>query len=404
MDIDLRPISPDRLGEFLVPIATAFGITIGPERIERFGAVPELRYLLGACEGDAIVGSTGAFTFDMTVPGGAAVETSGLTIVAVLPTHRRRGILRRMMRRHLDDARAQGYALAALFASEGGIYGRFGYGMAAFRAEIDVRRERTRYSHAWPVEGRVRLVGEAEAEATFPAIWDRVRASRPGMLSRSAPWWRARRILDPEVLRAGRPPLQRALLSIDGRPAGYALYRLAGSVSAAHPDIPVDVVEAMGDSPAAVRAIWRYLFDLDALDSVRAAQLPVDHPLLHLLAEPARLGTRLRDGLWVRLVDVGAALSRRRLGEGRPLVLEVEDAFCPWNTGRYRLAGGAVERTGKGPDLALDADALGAVYLGGVRLTELAEAGRVIERTPGAVSRADAMFRADLYPWCPEIF
>jgi predicted N-acetyltransferase YhbS len=121
MDIDIRPIPPERLGELLVPITTVFGVAQSPERIDRIGAVPELRYLLGACEGDAIVGSTGAFTFDMTVPGGAAVETSGLTIVAVLPTHRRRGILRRMMRRHLDDARAHGFALAALFASEGGI-------------------------------------------------------------------------------------------------------------------------------------------------------------------------------------------------------------------------------------------------------------------------------------------
>ena len=404
MDIDLRLVPPDRFEDLFVPITTVFGVPPVPERIGRFRAVPELEYLLGACEGDAIVGSTGAFTFDMTVPGGAAVETSGLTMVAVLPTHRRRGILRRMMRAHLDDARAQGFALAALFASEGGIYGRFGYGMAAFRAEIDVRRERTAFTRPGPTEGRVRLVGEAEAAATFPAIWDRVRASRPGMLSRSAAWWRARRLFEPDALRAGRPPLHRALLSIDGRPAGYAIYRLAGTASTQSPDLPVDVVEAMGDSPEATRAIWRYLFDLDALDSVRASQLPIDHPLLHLLAEPARLGTRLRDGLWIRLVDVGAALSGRRLGEGPPLVLEVEDAFCPWNTGRYRLAGGAVERTGEGPDLSLDADALGAAYLGGVRLTELAQAGRVVERTPGAVSRADALFRGDLYPWCPEIF
>jgi predicted acetyltransferase len=224
------------------------------------------------------------------------------------------------------------------------------------------------------------------------------------MLSRSAAWWRVRRLFEPDALRAGRPLLQRALLSIDGRPAAYAIYRLAGTLTTQHPDIPVDVVEAMGDSPAAVSAIWRYLFDLDVLESVRATQLPVDHPLFHLLAEPARLAARLRDGLWVRLVDVGAALSRRRLGEGPPLVLEVDDVFCPWNTGRYRLTGGAVERTGAEADLALDAGALGAVYLGGVRVTELAQAGRVIERTPGAASRADALFRADLYPWCPEIF
>ncbi len=106
----------------------------------------------------------------------------------------------------------------------------------------------------------------------------------------------------------------------------------------------------------------------------------------------------------MRLVDVGAALSRRGWREGPPLVIEVEDAFCPWNTGRYRLAGGLAERTSAEPDLTLDVDALGAAYLGGVGLTQLAQAGRVVERTPGALARADAQLRADLSPWCPEIF
>jgi predicted acetyltransferase len=407
MQVDVRSIPRERLAELLVPINTAFGVTNSPERIERVAALPELQLLLGACEGDAIVGSTGAFTFDMTVPGGVAVETSGLTVVAVLPTHRRRGILRRMMRAHLDEAHRRGQVLAALFASEGGIYGRFGYGLAALRGEIDLRKERTAFAGGVPRiphDGRFRLVGEAEAAAVLPAIWERVRLTRPGMLSRSGAWWRARRLADPEALRAGRTPLQRVVLETDGRPSAYALYRLGNTFTTQHADISVDIVEAMGDSPAGVRALWRYLFEIDVLASYKATQLPVDHPLLFLLAEPARMQLQLRDGLWVRLVDVGAALSRRGWREGPPLVIQVEDAFCPWNTGRYRLAGGAAERTDAAPDLALDADALGAVYLGAFGLTQLAQAGRVEELTPGALARADARFQADLAPWCPEIF
>src|SRR5262249_12529254 len=135
-----------------------------------------------------------------------------------------------------------------------------------------------------------------------------------------------------------------------------------------------------------------------------ATLLPPDHPLLFLLAEPARLHLRLADGLWVRLVDVGAALSRRGHGEGPPLVIEVDDAFCPWNTGRYRLAGGVVRRPGAEPDLVLDVEALGAAFLGGFSLAQLAQTGRVAERVPGALRRADTLFRSDLHPWCPEIF
>jgi len=375
-----------------------------PAHIDRVRSLPELDYRIGAFDGDAIVGGAGSFTFDMTAPGGAAIETAGLTLVAVLPTHRRRGILLRMMRRHLDDARARGQAVAALFASEGGIYGRFGYGMASISGDVDLPRGHTAFVGPAAPPSRARLVGEVEAAALFPPIWDRVRPGTPGMLSRSDAWWRTRRLADPESLRGGRGPLNRVLLEIDGRPAAYALYRFAAAVGHRDPGTPLDVIEAIGSFPEATRALWRYLLDVDIVASYRATHLPPDHPLVFLLAEPRRLGMRLRDALWVRLVDVRAALSRRGYGEGGPLVIEVEDAFCPWNTGRYRIAGGSAERTDDAPDLAFDADALGAVYLGGAGFTQLAAAGRVIERRPGALGQGDTLFRGDRAPWCPEIF
>ena len=404
MAIAIRPVPPERAAEFLVPLSTAFGSAPAPERADRIRAIPELEVRLGAYDGDAIVGSAGSYTFDLTVPGGVAVETAGLTMVAVLPTHRRRGILRELMRSHLDQARQRGQAVAALFASEGPIYGRFGYGMASLGGAIEVPRHRATFARPADPGGPVRLVSEAEAVATFPSIWERVRLERPGMLSRSEGWWRVRRTSDPEWLRAGRPPLQRALLEIDGRPAAYALYRFSEPFGQIDKDLALDVVEAIGDTPAATRGIWRYLLDVDLIACVRARQLPLDHPLLFLLAEPRALQMHVDHGLWVRLVDVEAALSRRGYTEGEPVVIEVGDAFCPWNAGRYRLAGGAAERTAADPDLALDVDALGAVYLGGFGFTALSQAGRVVELRPGALRRADALFRGDRAPWCPEIF
>jgi predicted acetyltransferase len=405
MPIEIRDVRDDELAAYFSPITTAFGLPLlAAERGERLAGTPEFQSRFGAFDGGALVGSAGAFFFDLTVPGGVAIDTAGLTLVAVLPTHRRRGVLTSMMRRHLDEARARGLCLAALYASEATIYGRFGYGIAALNMQTDLPREHGAFLDASATPGRVRLVDEAEAVATFPAIWDRVRLDTPGMLSRSASWWRTRRISDPDWIRAGRPPLQRALLEIDGRPEAYALYRFSAPFMYGTASVSLDVLESVAASPEGTRAMWRYLCDVDMVSSIRATLLPIDHPLPFLLRDPRRLQPRVSDGLWVRLVDVGAALSRRGYGDGDPLVLEVDDAFCPWNRGRYRLAGGAAERTDAAPDLALDASALASAYLGAFGFDQLARAGRVIERRPGAIRRADALFRGERAPWCPEIF
>lgn len=404
MSIEIRPVSAERTADILVPIATAFGLPLSPERVDRIRLLPELDVRLAAFEGDAVVGGAGSFTFEMTVPGGVAVETAGLTVVGVLPTHRRRGILRSMMRRHLDDAHRRGQAVAALFASEGGIYGRFGYGLASLAGDIDLPRHHTAFIGPSAPPCRVRLVGEGEATSVFAEIWERVRLHTPGMLSRSEAWWRLRRTSDPEALRGGRPPLQRALVEIDGKPAAYALYRFAATVAHRDAGTPIDVVEAVGAWPEATRAVWRYLLDIDIAASFRAMLLPVDHPLLSMLVEPRRLAMRLHEALWVRLVDVGAALAKRGYGPGHHLVLEVTDDFCPWNTGRYRLEGPSVSRTDESPDVALPVDSLGAAYLGAFTFAQLALAGRAVERRPGGLYRADMMFRGERMPWCPEIF
>jgi predicted acetyltransferase len=164
------------------------------------------------------------------------------------------------------------------------------------------------------------------------------------------------------------------------------------------------VAEAIGADPAALAEIWRYLLDIDWIATIASWLIPPDHPLFFVLAQTRRMRYRLGDGLWVRLLDVGAALSGRTYPQDGELVFAVRDAFCPWNEGRWRLAGGEASRTDTDADLALDVSALGSAFLGGIRFEQLAQGGHVEELRPGAIERADGMFRHGLHPWCPEIF
>jgi predicted acetyltransferase len=240
-----------------------------------------------------------------------------------------------------------------------------------------------------------------EALALFPQVYDRVAAETPGMFVRSREWWEQRTLADSEWRREGGGELAFAVLELDGRPEAYAVYRLNFSYTDGVPTGKTVVIEAVGATPAATAAVWRYLLDIDWMETVEAELLPIDHPLHLLLLEQNRMKFRVGDGLWVRPVDVGAALAARSYSGDGKLVLEVSDAFCPWNEGRYALDGSTTKAP---PDLRLTVDALGSAYLGGFSFSDLARAGRVEEAKEGAVARADALFRTDRKPWCPEIF
>jgi predicted acetyltransferase len=166
----------------------------------------------------------------------------------------------------------------------------------------------------------------------------------------------------------------------------------------------LEVVEAIGTTPEATAETWRFLLDVDWYATLEASLLPVDHPLFLLLSNPRRLRYRMGDGLWARLVDVGAALSGRAYAGDGSVVFEVRDAVCPRNEGRWKLEGGTAARTDERADLVLDVDTLGSAYLGAVPFAQLRDALRVEERTDGAVERADTIFGWCPLPWCPEIF
>jgi len=340
----------------------------------------------------------------MSVPGGASIPTAGVTVVGVLPTHRRRGLLTDLMRAQLADCRDRGEAAAYLWASEGTIYGRFGYGLASRIGAVSLARDRAQFAQPFEPRGAVRLVEPGEAARLFPPLHEQMRIERPGMFERSAIWWETRRLYDDPARRQGGGPLQRALLELDGVPAGYALYRVKPEWQSGVNTGTVTIVEALAPTPEATRELWRWLLDFDWTSQFSADLLPLDHPLFLLLAEPRRLQFRVTDGVWVRLVDVGAALSARAYaGEGE-IVLDVGDAFLPENAGRWRVTPAGAERTQAAAELRLDVTGVGSVYLGGFGFTDLVRACRADELVPGAAARADALFRTTVQPWCSEIF
>jgi predicted acetyltransferase len=238
----------------------------------------------------------------------------------------------------------------------------------------------------------------------FPPVWDAVRASTPGFFARPPAWWEHRIVHDPQDQRGGAGRKRFVVHETAGEVDGYAFYRHKGTWEEGVPTGTLLVREVIGATPHAIRELWRYLLDIDVMQTISAGLLPPDHPLLLLLSEPRRTKYRLGDGIWVRLVDVGAALSGRGYASDGRVVFDVRDAFCPWNEGGWKLEGGEASRTDDEPDLRLDVTGLGSVFLGGFTFAELLQACRTEELRPGAVADADAMFRTDVAPWCPEIF
>lgn len=403
-DIDVRTVGDaDEFRQAFLAIGQYFGMDPDAESIDVFSKVLPHERMHAAFDDGRIVGGAGAFPFELSVPGGR-LRCAGTTVVGVAPTHRRRGVLRSMMRAQLDDVHERGEPIASLWAAEEPIYGRFGFGRAAFCGDATVRKERVAFARELERRGTVRLVDVEEARETFPPLWDALARERPGMFSRSPEWWETRTLRDPADRRNGAGPKRFALLELDGAPAGYAIYRHQMSFEAGVSSGKIVVVEAIATSPQATAELWRYLLDIDWVAAIDVHLIPPDHPLFFLLAEPRRMRYQSLDSIWMRLVDVGAALSGRTYGAGDALVFDVADAFCPWNEGTWRLADGVAERTDAAPDVRLDVRELGAAYLGAIGFAQLAQGGNVEELTAGAFEHADAVFRSGLAPWCPEIF
>ena len=391
-----EPLTEDLFDAAWASIEDSFGAAPHPadRAVERDTVVPE-RFLV-VRDGAEVVATSGAFPLRMTVPGGAAAPVAGVTWVGVRSTHRRRGLLTTMMAALLREAHERGEAFAALWASEAAIYQRFGYGPASWALQVTVPRG-AGVNRQVPAGGLRRVAPDA---AVLAPVHDAVAAVTPGMPARDDAWWRAR-LHDAEHSRSGASPLQ-CLVTDDG--TGYALYATAMSWSEGRPDGEVRVRELLAATPDAHARLWRHLLDLD-LTARTTARVAADDRLLQLLAEPRGAVARVVDGLWVRPVDVGAVLGARAYAAEVDVVLEVDDAACPWNAGRWRLSGGPAgavcARTTDAADLAVGAADLGAALLGGTPLRTRA----VDERRPGALAAAStALGAVGAGPYCPMVF
>jgi predicted acetyltransferase len=355
-----------------------------------------------AYDGDHPVATAADFPFRLTVPGGE-LSAGGVTWVATLPSHRRQGILTQLMRRELDDLHERGEPLAMLWASEAAIYGRFGYGSSAPTVQMDADQAQFALRGSPPPQGRARIVDLASAVEPCMRIYETVRPTVPGFTARSREWWETYRLGDPEHWRDGASPKYVTLIELDGTPVAYVIYRVKQIWEGGVGRSQLKLVEALAMSAAAERELWRFVFGVDLIARVQGRIDPVS-PLFLMVVDPRSLRLRITEGLWLRLVDVEAALAGRSYATDESIVLDVHDAFCEWNNGRWRVGRDGVTRTEDDPDLELDVTDLASVYLGGFTFARLLAADRVRELKDGAVVRADDLFRTVRSPYCPEDF
>ncbi|MEU3455728.1 GNAT family N-acetyltransferase [Micromonospora sp. NPDC006766] len=388
-------------------LGLAFHDDLDPELLEIERATFEPERSLLVRDGGTAVAHAGAFTRELTVPG-AAVPAAHVTQVGVAPTHRRRGLLTGLMRRQLREVRDAGREpVAVLWASEGRIYPRFGYGLAAQRLTLRCETTELRLPEPTSAEGTLRLGRPAAHQAELARLYDRVRAGRPGWSSRDERWW-AYVLADVKARRGGAT--ERRVLLHEG-PAGldgYALYRTKEEWAPGGPRGEVRVTEVVAADPDAYLALWRLLLSVDLTRRLSYGRAAVDEPLLRLVNEPRQLGAHLEDALWVRIVNVPAALAARRYASDVDVVVEVTDELLPENAGRWRLVGGPsgaeCTATSAPAGLACDVRALGELYLGGAGLGALAAAGRVRELVPGSVAAAGPAFGWHRAPAPMEVF
>lgn len=407
----VRPVTDAEFPEFCRTFHEALlAAPVDEDRLESLRARTDLDRALAAFDGDRIVGTALAFSFEATLPGGSR-PVAGVSAVGVLPTHRRRGVLTALMRRQLHDIHERGEeAVATLFASEGGIYGRFGYGLGSLLGTVTIRRgEGVLRADAPRDPGlRLRMAAPAEVRAEMARVHAAARSGRVGEFHRDGEWWDRlfRRFGERH---SGYGPAKCVVAEDGAGPAGYALYRTREGYDAhGNADGALEVLELHATRTAALVQLWEFLLNRDLVGSVTADLRPVDDPLLYLLADRHRARWTPGTGFWGRLVDLPRALSERSYAAPVDVVVEVSDAVCPWNRGRWRLVvqGGSAHcaRTDRDAALSLDVEVLSSAYLGGEPLTGYAAAGLVRQSRPEAVLELSAALTTPAAPHCSVIF
>ncbi|HEV2783822.1 MAG TPA: GNAT family N-acetyltransferase [Actinophytocola sp.] len=400
--LTIRTLTDADLPAFSAVLASAFLIDHNDDFLASERTVFEPARSHGVFDGAEMIGSGQLLTRRLVVPGAGPIPAAAVTSIGVAPGHRRRGVLSMIMRTQLAGLHETGEPIAALWASEGGIYGRFGYGLATQYVRLALPRGAAFRRDVEVDPAPVRELPREQALPLIRKIYESVWADRVGYLDRTDGAWDYH-LFDAEPSRRGQTAYRFAV-----HPEGYAVYRTRQEWQDRGPRSPVTVRTLVAANPPAYAAICRYVLDIDLVGEV-TMRLAVDEPLVHMLADSRAAVRTMFDALWVRLVDVDRALAARRYAVPVDVVLEVADELCPWNAGRWRLAVGEdgraeVERSAADPDLALGVEALGAAYLGGTRLATLAAAGRVRELRRGALARTSLAFLHDREPGCLEDF
>ncbi|MER8085881.1 GNAT family N-acetyltransferase [Streptomyces sp. NPDC058316] len=416
MRLDVRAITESEFPGWLQALNTGFlrpPVVTGEEVAGRLPHT-DLARTQGAFDGGRCVATFRSFAQELTVVGGATVRADAVSNVTVSPTHRRRGLLSRMMAADLAAAKERGDVVATLIAAEYPIYGRFGFGPATWTTEWEIDVPRAGLDPRWsgPAAsdgGRIDLVTGADVRKLGPALHDRLRARQHGAVNRDTRWWEVNTGENPTGPGTWTEPFYALYSNADGEVDGLIAYRADDHWSdAKQPLNRATVLGQIAVTPAAERALWHFVCSIDWISTVRTGRRAPDDLLPLLLPDPraARIVTQA-DWLWVRVLDVVRALEARTYAVPGALTLDIHDS-TGLTAGRYRLdaseSGATCVPTTAGADLALDVRELGALYLGDESPVRLAALGRIEELTPGAVARAEGMFRAARRPWCPDVF
>ncbi|WP_128379865.1 GNAT family N-acetyltransferase [Streptomyces cavernae] len=413
-DIDVRPVTEADIPDWIRALNTGFLRTPAVRDTEiadrRSYMIPE-RTLGAFDEGGRCVATFRSFSQQLTAVGGGFVPADAVSNVTVTATHRRRGLLTRMMTKDLTAAKERGDVVATLIAAEYPIYGRFGFGPATHTAEwtVDVPRTGLDPRRPGPDEGRIDLVDGADVRKLGPELHERYRRLQPGAINRDERWWQVETGVVQLDRRPWTEPFHAVYRGADGEVAGLLRYKVDDHWGdAKQPLNTATVLDLVAVTPAAERALWHYLCSVDWVVTVKSGMRPADDLLPHLLPDPraARI-TTVADWLWVRILDVVEALQARTYDTDGTLVLEVIDRLG-LSAGRYRLEAGpdgaSCAPTREDAELTLDVGELSALWLGDASAVRLAALGRVREERPGAVAVAERLLRTARRPFCPDGF
>lgn len=402
MAIEVRGITEEEYPAWIKAMANGFGSQETDEEVEEMRAETEVERAIASFDKGKVVGTTGAFSFELTLPGRRAIPFAAVTGVTVRTTHRRRGVLTSMMRHQLGDVKERGEALAGLYASESVIYGRFGYGPATYGAPFEIETRWGEFARPVAMDG-LDIIDAESAAKILPEAYERFRREVPGDVTRTKFWW-DNLFKDKEKSRDGASARFYAVHETKGEVDGFATWRVKGDWANWLPGNSVLVHDVVALNSRAEHALWRLLLDVDLARKV-TGWAQIDHPLRGLLADPRRIQVKaVVDQEWLRLIDVPKALVARAYEGSDHLVIEVRDDFTGFAAGRFALdaspEGSTCKSAKKKADLTLGVQELSAAYLGGGGLVAFARAGRVDEHTSGAVARAERLFRTGPMPFC----